>query len=71
MNKNAIKKIPIGISVNDESFDNCLGCQSETHTSKLNLVTGLCSVCNTNKIKLTKEHMIELLELDKGLKCKK
>tara|TARA_R110000850_G_scaffold261047_1_gene388770 strand:+ start:684 stop:893 length:210 start_codon:yes stop_codon:yes gene_type:complete len=67
MNKNAIKKIPIGISVNDESFDNCLGCQSETHTSELNLATGMCSVCNTNNIKLTKEQMNELLKLDGGL----
>tara|TARA_R110002167_G_scaffold201256_2_gene404813 strand:+ start:1394 stop:1606 length:213 start_codon:yes stop_codon:yes gene_type:complete len=67
MNKNAIKKIPVEVSVNDESFDNCLGCQSETHTSELNLVTGLCSVCNANKIKLTKEKIIKLLELDKGL----
>ena len=66
MNKNAIKKIPTGISVNDESFDNCLGCQSETHTSELNLATGMCSACNTNKIKITKEQMRELLELDKG-----
>jgi hypothetical protein len=67
MNKNAIKKTPIGISVNDESFDNCLGCQSETHTSELSLATGMCSVCNTNKIKITKEQMNELLKLDGGL----
>jgi hypothetical protein len=68
MNKNAIKKIVVGVSVNDESFDNCLECRAETPIGELNLVSGLCSVCNTNKIKITKEQMRELLKLDKGFK---
>lgn len=68
LSKNQIKKIVVGVSVNDESFDNCLGCQSDTHTSELNLVTGMCSVCNTNRIKITKEQLRDLLKLDRGLK---
>tara|TARA_R110002167_G_scaffold7027_2_gene33209 strand:+ start:3369 stop:3578 length:210 start_codon:yes stop_codon:yes gene_type:complete len=66
MNKNAIKKIVVGVSVNDESFDNCLECRTETPIGELNLVSGLCSACNTNKIKITKEQMRELLKLDRG-----
>ncbi len=67
LSKNQIKKTPANVHLNEETFDNCLGCQSETHIGHLNLITGLCSACNTNKIKLTKEQMIELLKLDKGL----
>lgn len=67
LSKNQIKKTPANVHLNEEAFDRCTSCCSETHIGHLNLVTGLCSVCNTNKIKLTKEQMIELLKLDKGL----
>ena len=66
MNKNAIKKIVVGVSVNQDAFDNCLECRTETSTGELNLISGLCSACNTNKIKITKEQMRELLKLDRG-----
>ena len=68
LSKNQIKKIVVGVSVNQDSFDNCLECRTETPIGELNLVNGLCSACNTNKIKITKEQMRELLELDKGFK---
>jgi len=67
LSKNAIKKIVVGVSVNEDSFDNCSECRTETPIGELNLVSGLCSVCNTNKIKITKEQLQKLLDLDKGL----
>ena len=67
LSKNQIEKIVVGVSVNQDVFDNCSDCRTETPIGELNLVNGLCSACNTNKIKLTKEQMIELLKLDKGL----
>jgi len=71
LSKNQIKKIVVGVSVNQDAFDNCSECRTETPIGELNLVNGLCSACDTNKIKITKEQIIELLKLDKGLKCKK
>lgn len=67
LSSNQIKKIAAGMSVHEETYDRCTNCQSETAISELNLVTGSCSVCNTNKIKLTNEQIKELLELDVGM----
>jgi Zn finger protein HypA/HybF involved in hydrogenase expression len=66
VNLNDLKKVAVGISVHEESYEQCEKCRTETPIGELNLVTGLCSACNTNKIKITKEQMRELLKLDRG-----
>jgi hypothetical protein len=68
LSKNQIKKILVGVSVNQDAFDNCLNCRTEIPIGEIHIPTGLCSACNTNKIKITKEQMRELLKLDKGFK---
>tara|TARA_R110002096_G_scaffold232683_2_gene422601 strand:+ start:6034 stop:6240 length:207 start_codon:yes stop_codon:yes gene_type:complete len=68
MNSNDLKKIAIGSSINEETYDYCLNCQTETPISELNLVNGSCSVCTTNRFKITDEQMRELIELDVGFK---
>jgi len=68
MNSNQIKKILVGTSITDENYDACVDCRTEKHISELNLVTGKCSVCDKNKIRITKEIMEKLLNLDRGFK---
>lgn len=67
MNSNAIKKIAVNVNLNEDTYDNCLGCRSEVHISELNLVTGKCSSCHNTRKKYTKEQLEKLLDLDKGL----
>ena len=70
MNNNQLKKLACGTSINPDSWDWCSSCGDETNTSNLNLVNGLCPVCDKGRVKykLDKETIDKLLALDVGLK---
>lgn len=71
MNNNQLKKLPVNTSINPDCWDWCNNCGDETNLSRLNLVNGLCPVCDKGRVnyKLDKETINKLLALDVGLKC--
>jgi hypothetical protein len=68
MNNNDLKRLAIGMSVDDELYDSCTGCQTFTHIADIHLFTGLCNICTKPKKKYSEKQLRELLELDKGFK---
>lgn len=46
-----------------EVSDYCVKCLQETDISELNLVTGICTICKPNTVKLTKKVIEKLLGL--------
>lgn len=54
-----------------EQSEHCVLCLQETDISELNLVTGICTTCRPNTIKLDNKRIKELLGLYDRLFSKK
>jgi len=64
LNRNQVKGISKKISRGDlENSEFCPECLQDTDISELNLVTGICTSCKPNTLKLDKKLIKELMEL--------